>query len=245
MPANPQPANPQPANLQPADLTLAAVLFDMDGLLVDTEHAWGDVEIAVMAWLEHPHWSEQEQGDMVGGPLSRVAAYMKQVSGSTRSADEIEARLVDTMADLLAHGADHRPGAEALLADLQEHGVPCALVSSSPRVLVDAVLASVGGAHFVTTIAGDEVARTKPYPDPYLLACSRLGVEPGRTVVLEDSPVGVAAAEAAGCLVVAVPFVVPIEPAPRRHVVGSLADLDAARLRRLVAEDLGSPATRS
>lgn len=225
------------ADLQPADDALEAVLFDMDGLLVDTEHAWGIAEIAVMTWLGHPHWSEAEQGDMLGGPLSRVAAYMATVSGSDKPVDEIEAQLVQTMADLLAHGADHRPGAEALLDDLTANGVRVALVSSSPRNLVDAVLSSVGGEHFATTIAGDEVARTKPFPDPYLLACSRLGVDPARTVVLEDSPVGVAAAEAAGCLVVAVPFVVPIEPAHRRHVVSSLADLDTARLRALVAAD--------
>jgi HAD superfamily hydrolase (TIGR01509 family) len=227
----------------PAD-ALAAVLFDMDGLLVDTEHCWLVAERAVMTWLGHPYWSEEEQGLMLGGPLSRVAEYMKETSGSDRPAQEIERHLVQTMADLLADGADHRPGAESLLDDLQANGVPCALVSSSPRNLVDAVLASVGGAHFTTTIAGDEVARTKPFPDPYLLACSRLGVEPARAVVLEDSPVGVAAAEAAGCFVVAVPFVVPIEPAPRRHVVSSLADLDTIRLRGLVAEDLGR-ATRS
>ena len=135
------------------------------------------------------------------------------------------------------HGADHRPGAEALLDDLVAAGVPCALVSSSPRRLVDAVLASVGGDHFTTTIAGDEVPRTKPDPDPYLQAARQLGVEPSRCVVLEDSPVGVAAAEAAGCVVIAVPFVVPIEPGPRRHVVGSLTELDAVRLRDLVAGD--------
>ena len=222
----------------PADGSgLAAVLFDMDGLLVNTEHAWGVAEHAVMAWLGHPHWSDAEQGEMVGGPISRVAEYMRQVSGSERTAAEIEAHIVQTMADLLEHGADHRPGAAALLDDLAAHHVPCALVSSSPRNLVDAVLASVGGHHFTTTIAGDEVARTKPYPDPYLLACQRLGTDPARTVVLEDSPVGVAAAEAACCLVVAVPFVVPIETAPRRHVVASLADLDTARLRELVALD--------
>jgi HAD superfamily hydrolase (TIGR01509 family) len=218
---------------------LQAVLFDMDGLLVDTEHAWGVAEVAVMAWLDHPHWSEAEQSEMLGGPLTRVAEYMKDVSGSSRDAAEIESKLVATMADLLAHGADHRPGALELLDDLTAHAIPVALVSSSPRNLVEAVLASVGGEHFVTTIAGDEVARTKPFPDPYLLACERLGVAPARSVVLEDSPVGVAAAEAAGCLVVAVPFAVPIEPAHRRHVVSSLAELDTARLRQLVAEDLG------
>jgi HAD superfamily hydrolase (TIGR01509 family) len=227
-----------PADL-PADLpsNLRAVLFDMDGLLVDTEHAWGAAEVEVMRWLGHPHWSDEEKSDMLGGPLTRVADYMKQVSGSDRTAAEIEAYLVQVMADLLAHGADHRPGAQDLLDDLAAHAVPCALVSSSPRNLVDAVLSSVGSAHFTTTIAGDEVARTKPFPDPYLLACARLGVEPASVVVLEDSPVGVAAAEAAGCLVVAIPFVVPIEPAPRRHVVGSLAELDTARLRALVAQD--------
>jgi HAD superfamily hydrolase (TIGR01509 family) len=227
-----------------ANPQLAAVLFDMDGLLVDTEHAWGEAETEVMAWLGHPHWSAQEQGDMVGGPISRVAAYMRQASGSDRGVDEIERQIVSTMAELLRRGANHRPGAAELLDDLAKHGVPCALVSSSPRNLVDAVLASVGGAHFATTLAGDEVARTKPFPDPYLLACERLGVDPSQAVVLEDSPVGVAAAEAAGCLVVAVPFVVPIEPAPRRRVVTSLADLDTARLRAMVAGDRDAAASR-
>ena len=220
---------------RPADPVLAAVLFDMDGLLVDTEHAWAQAEVAVMAWLGHPHWSQAESSQMLGGPLTRVAAYMKQVAGSDHSAQRIEAELVATMADLLAHGADHRPGAQALLDDLTVNSVPCALVSSSPRSLVDAVLASVGGSHFTTTIAGDEVDRTKPFPDPYLLACARLGVPPAHAVVLEDSPVGVAAAEAAGCVVVAVPFVVAIEAAPRRYVVGSLEELDTARLRLLLA----------
>jgi len=214
---------------------LAAVLFDMDGLLVDTEHTWGIAELAVMTWLDHPHWSPADKAAMVGGPLPRVAAYMRQASGSRRPVEEIESYLVASMVDLLAHGADHRPGARDLLDDLAAHAIPCALVSSSPRVLVDAVLSFVGGDHFVTTIAGDEVARTKPFPDPYLLACRLLGVDPGDVIVLEDSPVGVAAAHAAGCLVVAVPFVVPIPDAPGRHVVGSLVDLDSASLRALMA----------
>ena len=220
---------------------LQAVLFDMDGLLVDTEHCWGVAEREVMAWLGHPAWSDEDTAALVGGPLSRVARIMVERSGSDRPPDLVEQRLVDTMARLLESGAEHRPGAPELLDDLAAHGVPCALVSSSPRSLVDAVLHDVGGEHFRTTIAGDEVPRTKPYPDPYLVACARLGVQPARTVVLEDSPVGVAAAEAAGCLVVAVPFVVPIEPAPRRHVVKSLLDLDTETLVGLVAADLADP----
>jgi HAD superfamily hydrolase (TIGR01509 family) len=217
-----------------------AVLFDMDGLLVDTEHAWGLAEREVMAWLGHPVWTDQDAAAMVGGPLSRVAEVMVQRSASSKDPDEVERHLVQTMAGLLGSGAEHRPGAPELLEDLAAARVPCALVSSSPRLLVDAVLRDVGGEHFRTTIAGDEVPRTKPFPDPYLLACERLGVDPGRVIVLEDSPVGVAAAEAAGCLVVAVPFVVPIVPAPRRHVVSSLRDLDAAALTAFAAADLAA-----
>lgn len=234
----------QPDHLETVDVqdghSLQAVLFDMDGLLVDTEHVWGAAEVDVMTWLGHPYWTEEQQAHALGGPLVRVAAYMKSVSGSDQPVDEIVDYLVGRMSDRLSHGSDHRPGAEHLLGDLLAHGVPCGLVSSSPRVLVDAVLSSVGGAHFTITLAGDEVPRPKPSPDPYVLACERLGVDVSRTVVLEDSPIGITAAEAAGCLVVAVPFSVPVEPAPRRHVVGSLTELDTDRLRALVAQDLGS-----
>ena len=218
----------------------AAVLFDMDGLLVDTEHRWVRAEREVMAELGGAWGPTRTGAELVGGPLSRVARIMVDRAGSDVAAEVAEQRLVDTMARLLESGAEHRPGAPELLDDLAAHGVPCALVSSSPRVLVDAVLHDVGGEHFALTLAGDEVPRTKPFPDPYLEACRRLGVQPGRTVVLEDSPVGVAAAEAAGCVVVAVPFVVPIEQAPRRHVVTSLVELDTERLVDLVAGDLAA-----
>jgi HAD superfamily hydrolase (TIGR01509 family) len=213
-------------------LRLQAVLFDMDGLLVDTEHAWFAAERHVMAELGGA-WADPDAEAMVGGPLDRVARFMVDRVGHGDPA-RVEQFLVDTMADLLEAGADHRPGADDLLEDLVTAGIPCALVSSSPRVLVDAVLDSVGGDRFVFTIAGDEVERTKPFPDPYLEAMRRLGVDPTRCVVLEDSPTGVAAGEAAGCLVVAVPFAVPIPDAPGRIVVGSLTELSAQRLEDLL-----------
>jgi beta-phosphoglucomutase-like phosphatase (HAD superfamily) len=103
--------------------------------------------------------------------------------------------------------------------------------------LVDAVLDGIGDADhgwFVTSVAGDEVAHTKPAPDPYLAAAERLAADPARCVVLEDSPTGVTAGEAAGCAVVAVPSLRPIEPAEHRLVVSSLADVDVATLRALV-----------
>jgi HAD superfamily hydrolase (TIGR01509 family) len=181
-------------------------------------------------------WDDADARAMVGGPLTRVARYMVDLVGGAGDPARVEQLLVDTMADLLEAGADHRPGADDLLEDLVAAGVPCALVSSSPRVLVDAVLDSVGGDHFVFTIAGDEVARTKPFPDPYLAAVTRFGAAPARCIVLEDSPTGVAAGEAAGCVVVAVPFAVPIDPAPGRIIVGSLSELSADGLRSIVED---------
>jgi beta-phosphoglucomutase-like phosphatase (HAD superfamily) len=97
------------------------------------------------------------------------------------------------------------------------------------------VLDAVGREHFAVTVAGDEVTRTKPDPEPYLTAAARLGAEPRRCVVLEDSPSGLAAAEAAGCVTVAVPSLVPVPPAPGRTVVSSLRELDLSRLAALVA----------
>ncbi len=214
---------------------MQAVLFDMDGLLLDTETLWGRAERHTMDWLGHPIWTEADQAAMVGGPLLRVADHMIALSGSTVAADAVVEHLVDEVIRLVGDSARYRPGARELLLDLESHGVPCALVSNSPRRLVDAGLAAVGSEHFRTTVAVDEVARAKPAPDPYLQACRALGVDPAWTVVLEDSPVGVAAAEAAGCVVVAVPFAVPIDQARRRHVVPTLEHLDTRRLAALVA----------
>jgi HAD superfamily hydrolase (TIGR01509 family) len=212
---------------------LQAVLFDMDGLLVDTEHAWFAAERTVMAELGAT-WTDADAEAMVGGPLDRVARFMVERAGHGNAA-RVEELLVDTMAQLLEAGADHRPGADDLLEDLVAHGIPCALVSSSPRNLVDAVLDSVGGDRFAFTIAGDEVERTKPFPDPYLEAMRRLDVAAERCVVLEDSPTGVAAGEAAGCLVVGVPFAVPLEGGPGRVIVTSLTELSARSLDDLLS----------
>jgi beta-phosphoglucomutase-like phosphatase (HAD superfamily) len=98
------------------------------------------------------------------------------------------------------------------------------------------VLTLLGAHHFALSVAGDEVTRTKPHPDPYLLAAAGLGADPARCAVVEDTATGVAAAEAAGCRVVAVPSVAPIQPAPRRTVVSSLEEVDLPFLRGLMTE---------
>jgi HAD superfamily hydrolase (TIGR01509 family) len=132
-----------------------------------------------------------------------------------------------------------RPGARELLAEVAAAGIAHALVTSSQRAFAAAVLASTG-LRFPVVVTGDDVTAHKPDPQPYLLAARLLGVDPGRCVALEDSPNGVASAAAAGCLVIAVPSLLPIQPAPGRVIVGSLTEVNLKGLG-LPASGAGMP----
>jgi len=213
---------------------LQAVLLDMDGTLVDTEDLWWEAELTLLAELGH-RLDHIDRQAVVGGPMSRVVDHLLAVSGLTLTADRLGTMINDRFAERIAHGVPLRPGAAELLADLAAEGVPAALVSASHRRIIDLVLRTLGSHHFAFTVAGDEVARTKPHPDPYLLAAARLGAEPRRCVVIEDAPTGVRAGEAAGCRVLAVPSVTAIEAAPGRTVRGSLEGVTVALLRELVS----------
>ncbi|MFJ5234018.1 HAD family hydrolase [Kitasatospora sp. NPDC088391] len=216
------------------DSGLQAVLLDMDGTLVDTEDLWWQAEVDLFAGLGH-RLTAEDRTHVVGGPMTRVIDYLTARTGTTLTAAELTERINGRFVDLLAGGVPLMPGAERLLNTLAAHGVPTALVSASHRHIIDIVLRSLGAEHFAFTVAGDEVPRTKPHPDPYLAAAARLGADPARCVVVEDTPTGVAAAEAAGCPVVAVPSIAPIEPAPGRLVLPSLERVDLDLLRGLVA----------
>ncbi|NDU76570.1 HAD-IA family hydrolase [Actinomadura sp. DSM 109109] len=211
-----------------------AVLFDMDGLLIDSERVWLEVESEVMAWLGG-EWSPAHQERLVGGSLYLAVDYMLELTGADAPREEVGRRMLDGMVERLSACVPMMPGAKDLLAEIRAAGVTAALVSSSHRRLIEPVLDAVGREHFALSVAGDEVSRTKPDPEPYLTAAVRLGADPARCVVLEDSPNGVAAAEAAGCVTVAVPGLLPIPPAPGRTVVASLREVDVAWLRSLVA----------
>jgi HAD superfamily hydrolase (TIGR01509 family) len=214
---------------------LRAVLFDMDGLLIDSERLWLEVETEVVAWLGGT-WGPEQQKDLVGSSLDLAASYMLELTGADVPREAVGARMLDGMVERLRSGVPMMPGAKDLLTQVRDAGVPAALVSSSHRVLMDAALDAIGREFFAVSVAGDEVSRSKPDPEPYLTAAARLGAVPGRCVALEDSPPGVAAAEAAGCVTVAVPCLLPVPPAPGRTVVGSLREVDLPRLRALVAE---------
>lgn len=212
---------------------LQAVLLDMDGTLVDTEGFWWDVEVEIFAGLGHP-LDDSWRHVVVGGPMTRSAGFLIEATGADITLAELTVLLNDGFEDRIDRSLPLMPGATRLLAELAAHEIPTALVSASHRRVIDRVLTSLGAGYFALTVAGDEVGRTKPHPDPYLFAAAGLGADPTRCAVVEDTATGVAAAEAAGCHVVAVPSVAPIAPADRRTVVTSLEEVDLAFLRGLL-----------
>jgi HAD superfamily hydrolase (TIGR01509 family) len=213
---------------------LQAVLFDMDGLLVDSEPLWFEVECSVMARLDG-RWSEADQQALIGGSLPRTVSYLLERAGRPARPEDVGRWLVDGMTSLLmSRKLRVLPGARELLAEVRAAGLPRALVTSSERPIMDAVLRQLD-VSFSATVCADDVTRGKPDPEPYLRAATLLGAEPRRCVALEDSPNGVASAEAAGCRTVAVPSLVPIGASPGRLVAGSLRQVNLRLLRRLVA----------
>jgi HAD superfamily hydrolase (TIGR01509 family) len=220
-----------------ARMSLSAVLFDMDGLLVNTEPLWLEVEHQTLATLGG-RWSEADQRAIMGASMAHATSYIRGISGTDRTDAEVAAMLVGSMVQRL-DGAEIpiQPGAADLLADVARSGVPFALVSASVRPIVDLVLAFLarsGLPVFPVSVAGDEVARSKPDPLPYLHAAELLGVDITRAVVLEDSLNGVRSAWTAGATVVAIPHAVPVEPGERIVVRESLVGLDLAGLASLV-----------
>lgn len=218
-----------------SDATIEAVLFDMDGLLVDSEPLWtiGEIELA-----EHlgGTWSDELKTAIIGTRLDTAIRTILEWYGVPKDPSDVDAAmafLLNRMVELYHDQLPVMPGALELVDAVRAAGLKTGLVSSSYRVLVDAVLDGVGRDRFDMTLAGDEVTHGKPDPEPYVTACERLGVRPAEAVVLEDAMSGVKSAEAAGCKVVAVPWIAPIEPAPGRAVVASLKDVTVDSLLSL------------
>jgi HAD superfamily hydrolase (TIGR01509 family) len=213
-----------------------AVLWDMDGVVVDSEPLWTVAEVELAAALGGT-WSSEIKAAVVGTRLEVAVPTILRFFGAPDTPEQVAETsqwLLARMVELFRQDLPVLPGAADLLTALRDEGVPTALVSSSYRVLVHAVL-DQGVGPFALSIAGNEVLHGKPHPEPYLTAAQRLGVDPERCVVIEDSPSGVAAGEAAGCAVLAVPSVAGIAfaPTPRRRVVRSLTDVGLEDLRAL------------
>jgi HAD superfamily hydrolase (TIGR01509 family) len=202
----------------------AAVVFDNDGLLLDTEEAWTRAEVTLFD-RHGGVFTHEHKRDLIGSSHNVAAGKLEAMLGMPGRGLELMAELHDLVMEEALRDVEPRPGAPELVAALREAGIPVGVASNSPRDFLDRVLATGGMAgRFDVTVAGDEVARPKPEPDIYVAACAALGAEPARAVALEDSPTGAAAAKAAGMTVIGVPYLPDMEIPPADLVAGSLAD---------------------
>ena len=207
-----------------------SVLFDMDGLTINSEPEWLEAEREVTASFGYT-WTKEDQAHCLGGPLHKVGEYMSKVTNSSEPGDYFHKKLVDLMTEKITISASFMPGARELIRNLHIAGVPMALVSASPRALVDAALSHVKPIPFKATISSDDVLNTKPDPEGYLKAARMLDVDIRNSLILEDSATGVAAARASGARVIAVPHLVEIEADHQTKVINSLEYLSVDLLR--------------
>lgn len=215
-------------------MTLQAVLWDMDGTLVDSEKVWAEVQTELLGCLG-AIWTVEDSLQLLGSDLrAAVKVWLARLPEGVITAEELAERMFREVVDALRREVEFRPGAIELLQALRKEEVPCGLVSASYRVMIDAVLNHLPEDPFDVIVAGDEVTNGKPHPEPYLTAARKLGVDPARCVVIEDSLTGTEAGTAAGAYVVAVPQWVTVPEAPRRLVVSSLEPVTPESLRTLL-----------
>jgi HAD superfamily hydrolase (TIGR01509 family) len=210
-----------------------AVVFDNDGLLLDTESVWTRAEQDLFA-RRGTEFTPADKRLLVGTSAAIAGGILEERLDEPGRAAELIEELNALVVVELEHGVEAMIGARELLATLRERGTPIGLVSNSPLAFVNRSLQLVGfEGHFDVVLSAHEVAAPKPAPDPYLEACRRLGVKPGPGVVaLEDSPTGVAAARAAGLTVIGVPSIEGVALEEAHHLADSL--LDAVIVDRLV-----------
>jgi len=226
---------------------LSAVLFDMDGTLVESEELWGDA-LAELARRHGGSVSPQARAATVGTSMPVALGILYADLGLPADDERLVADTTwveDRMVELLAGELQWQPGARELVEDVRAAGVPTALVTTTPRRLATAVLARMAddlGSDFAVTVCGDEVPATKPDPAPYRQAMAALRVDPARCVVVEDSAAGVRAGLSAGAAVLGVPSLQPIAPAPGLALRETLAGVSVADLYGLLDPDDEEPA---
>jgi len=210
----------------------AAVLWDLDGTLIDSEHYWMNSERNLA--LEHGFdWQTQDGLDLVGQALSVSGLSMKEKFGSSLEVPEIIDRLTNNVMQQLSNLIPWRPGALELLLELKSAGIKTALVTMSMSKMAQSLADSIGFDAFDVIVAGDHVLHGKPHPEPYLRAAELLGVDPTHCVAFEDSLTGLTSAESAGTKAVGIPNVVSIPDAPGRIIWKTLQGVTLADLTAL------------
>ncbi len=206
-----------------------AVVFDNDGLLLDTESVWTRAEQDLFD-RRGTEFTPGDKRELVGTSAEIAGGILERRLGEPGRAEELIEELNELVVAELEHGVEAMIGARDLLLRLRERGTPIGLVSNSPLIFVRRSLELVGfDDYFDVVLSAHEVAAPKPAPDPYLEACRRLGVMAGPSVVaLEDSPTGVAAAVAAGLTVIGIPSVDGVALEEAHHLADSLLDVAVA-----------------
>jgi HAD superfamily hydrolase (TIGR01509 family) len=217
--------------------TPAAVLWDMDGTLVDTEPYWIETEFALAAEYGGT-WSRELALQLVGNDLITSGRFIRRHMGIDLTPQEIVERLLDGVVARVQHEVPWRPGARELLEELRQARVPCALVTMSYERFVAPILAHLPVGSFRAVVTGDAVSRGKPDPEPYLTAARLLAVDPRECLAIEDSDPGATSAEAAGCPVLVVPHHVDVPHGPGRIFRESLVGLAPNDLGLLPDRDL-------
>ena len=201
-----------------------AVIFDNDGLLLDTEESWTRAE-HILFERRGREFTLEHKREMLGSSPKAAAAMLERMLDAPGKGGALMIELGLLVLGEMARYAPPRPGALELIARLQTAGIPIALASNAPRMLVDRALASaqIDKSTFAAILTADVVTNPKPAPEIYLATCAALGTEPARALVLEDSATGVAAAVAAGCYTIAVPSIDGVDLAAASLVVDSLS----------------------
>ncbi len=210
-----------------------AVLFDMDGTLIDSEPYWMESEQALAA--EHKgKWTTEDGLDVVGMSLDKSSRLLKERANIPLEPEEIVDVLTEEVQKKLRKVIPWRPGAKELLQDLREHGVKTALVTMSMHRMAQQVVDAIEFSAFDVIVAGDDVRNGKPHPEAYQKAAELLGFEPGRCIAFEDSVSGLTSAELAGTIAIGIPHIIPIPEKPGRILWPTLAGVNYKQLRKLI-----------
>jgi HAD superfamily hydrolase (TIGR01509 family) len=203
---------------------MSAILFDMDGTLIDSEPLWLKAEIEVMAEVGC-HWDEQDQINCLGGPAERTERYMQERSKNIKPYGYFINRLHEVMKERITNELDLIPNALELLKECKKTGIKIALVTASSRDLMTIVLKRFPQGTFDIVVSGDDVEKSKPDPAPYLLAAKQLSVDISKCVVIEDSLTGVESGLASGAQVIGIPHLVQMKENPSLRIISSLGDI--------------------
>lgn len=186
---------------------LAAVFFDMDGTMVDSEPMWGEATYELSEKLGR-RIPASVRKDTVGGSFPntlRICAEYAGVEVDPGTAEQLREEMFGRVAELFYEHLRPKPGVQELLADLQRAGIPTAVTTNTVRPLADIEIDAVGRELFTTLVTGDQVTEYKPAPEMFVTAAERIGAPTDRCVVFEDSAAGMTGALDAGCMVIGLP----------------------------------------